>query len=115
MSSVRDITALLDAVRHGDSVAESQLIALVYCELHSLATRHMRAERPDHTLQPTALVNEAYVRLLRHRGSTPQNRCHFFATASTVMRRILVDYARQRAAAKRGAGAQRLDLDDFLV
>lgn len=110
-----DITRLLAAIRSGDSRAESDLMALVYRELHNLAASMMRSERPDHTLQPTALVNEAYVRLLRQHADTPHNRTHFFATAATVMRRVLVDYARQRRTAKRGAGRERVDLDEFLA
>ncbi len=115
MSSDGDITSLLTAVRRGDSQAEAELIARVYSELHALAVHQMRSERSDHTLQPTALVNEAYVRLLRQQTNTVQNRNHFFATASAVMRRVLIDYARTRRAAKRGAGAERIVLEDFLA
>src|SRR5207244_12966702 len=96
-----EITRRLAAVRRGDQRADSALMSLVYDELHVIARRYMRRERPDHTLQPTALVNEAYLRLLQPEDADWKDRAHFFAAASVVMRRILVDYARQRAAAKR--------------
>src|SRR5262245_8837841 len=110
-----EITRLLDAVRRGEPDAESDLVLLVYQELRSMASRYMRNERPDHTLQPTALVHETYLRLMRREHATPQDRNHFFATASTVMRRILVDHARERLAAKRGGGKAKVELDDFLA
>lgn len=115
MSSAGEITKLLAAMKHGDTKAESNLVALVYDELNRLAHRYMRHERPDHTLQPTALVNEAYLRLMGAEAKTWNGRSHFFATASVVMRRILVDHARQRAAAKRPGGKQRVEIDDFLA
>jgi RNA polymerase sigma factor (TIGR02999 family) len=102
-------------MRRGDSEAEAQLVALVYDDFHALAKRYMTRERPDHTLQPTALVNEAYVKLLRDRPAEWENRSHFFAAASIVMRRILVDHARARFAAKRTGGKQRMELDDFMA
>ncbi len=87
---------------------------LVYEELHRLADRHFRRERAGHTLQPTALVHEAYVRLIDQRRVTWKNRGHFFAVAAQMMRRILIDYARGRKADKRGGGEERVTLDDGL-
>ena len=110
-----DITRLLAAVRDGDSQAESDLLSLVYEELRDLAGRLMKRERANHTLQPTALVHEGYVRLMHQQANTPQNRDHFFATAATVMRRVLVDYGRQHLATKRGGGRQRVELNDLLA
>lgn len=115
VSSSGEITRLLAAMKGGDAHAESHLVALVHDELNRLAHRHMRRERPDHTLQPTALVNEAYLRLMGQDGQTWNDRTHFFATASVVMRRILVDHARQRAAAKRPGNKNRVDLDGILA
>jgi RNA polymerase sigma-70 factor (ECF subfamily) len=115
VASDGDITKLLAAMRRGDPLAEANLVALVYEDFHALAKRYMNRERPDHTLQPTALVNEAYVRLLRDNPAEWQSRAHFFAAASIVMRRILVDHARSRAAAKRPGGKQRVELDEFMA
>jgi RNA polymerase sigma factor (TIGR02999 family) len=98
------VTRLLDEVRRGDPSAADQLLPLVYAELREIAGKHMRGERPAHTLQPTALVHEAYLRLL---GGAPipfESRVHFLRTASQVMRRVLVDHARTRNRAKRGGG-----------
>jgi RNA polymerase sigma-70 factor (ECF subfamily) len=106
-----DITQLLQDVKLGKAGAESELVALVYRELHNIANRLMRAERPDHTLQPTALVNEAYLRLVTINHQNWQNRAHFFAVAAQIMRRILVDYARAHRSNKRGGSLQRVDLD----
>jgi RNA polymerase sigma-70 factor (ECF subfamily) len=114
-SSPGQITSLLAALRRGDRDAESNLVALVYDDFHALAQRYMRHERPDHTLQPTALVHEAYLRLLQDHAADWQGRAHFFAAASIAMRRILVDYARQRAAAKRPGGKQKVELNDFMA
>ena len=102
-------------MRRGDPLAEANLVALVYEDFHALAQRYMARERPDHTLQPTALVHEAYLRLLHDRPAEWQGRAHFFAVASIVMRRILVDHARSRAAAKRPGGKQRVSLDEFMA
>ena len=115
VASDGDITKLLAAMRRGDPLAEANLVALVYEDFHALAKRYMNRERPDHTLQPTALVHEAYVRLLRDNPAEWQSRAHFFAAASIVMRRILVDHARSRAAAKRPGGKQRVELDEFMA
>jgi RNA polymerase sigma-70 factor, ECF subfamily len=118
VSASGEITALLAAVRNGDAGAENRLLSLVYAELNRLARRQMRHERLGHTLQPTALVNEAYIRLMKDKpganGPNFDGRTHFFASASVVMRRILVDYARQRRAAKRPAANLRVDLDERL-
>ena len=114
-SSTGEITSLLAAIRSGDPSAEANLVVLVYDEFRALARRYMRRERPDHTLQPTALVHEAYLRLMHDYPADWQSRAHFFAAASIVMRRILVDHARQRAAAKRPGGKRRVELDDFMV
>jgi len=97
-----DITHLLQQLRAGDPHAESQLIPLVYTELRQVAARRMAREAPGHTLQPTALVHEAYLRLTRKREVDWQDRQHFFAVAAREMRRVLVDMARMRHAAKRG-------------
>jgi RNA polymerase sigma-70 factor, ECF subfamily len=96
------ITQLLSAASHGDQAAASQLLDMVYAELHQLAGRYMRRERIDHTLQTTGLVHEAYMRLFKtDNPPVINNREHFFAVAATQMRRILVDYARQNCAQKR--------------
>lgn len=104
------LTDLLEQVRTGDRSAFARLWPIVYEELRVLAARLLRAERPDHTLQPTALVHEAYLRLVDERAGW-QDRAHFFAIAAQAMRRILVDYARGRLASKRGGAARRVSLD----
>jgi RNA polymerase sigma-70 factor (ECF subfamily) len=110
-----DVTQLLADLQDGRPDTASQLIPLVYDELHRLAHRHMRQERPDHTLQATALVHEAYVRLVNQPQRTWQNRAHFIAVAAQVMRRILVDYARARRTSKRGSAPQRVPLEEPLL
>ena len=105
------VTAILEAAAAGDTQAAQKLLSRVYEELRRLARRHLRGERPDHSLQSAALVNEAYLRLIRQDQPQWQNRAHFFGVAAQLMRHILVDHARNRAAAKRGAGAPRLTLD----
>jgi RNA polymerase sigma factor (TIGR02999 family) len=105
------VSKLLVNWGQGDQGARESLIPLVYDELRRLARRHLRRERPDHTLQSAALVNEAYLRLIRQDQPQWQNRAHFFGVAAQLMRHILVDHARNRAAAKRGAGVPRLVLD----
>lgn len=109
-----EFTRLLEAGRAGDAGALNRLMPIVYDELRRLAHYHLSAERQDHTLQTTALVNEAYLRLA---GNSPdyQNRTHFFALAAKTMRRILVDYAKARLRSKRGGGAQRVDLEEALA
>jgi RNA polymerase sigma factor (TIGR02999 family) len=106
-----DVTQLLAELQDGRSDAASQLMPLVYDELHRLAGRQMRRERSDHTLQATALVHEAYLRLVNQPQRTWQNRAHFIAVAAQVMRRLLVDYARARRTSKRGSEPQRVPLE----
>lgn len=108
------ITEILKDLSRGDPSAQSRLSSVIYPELRKIAARCMRGERSYHTLQATALVNEAYLRLVGQ-ACDWQNRSHFFAVAAHIMRSILVDHARRRGAAKRGAGAQRVQLDDFLA
>jgi len=110
----REVTQLLLAWNDGDESALEKLLPLVYDELRRLAKRRMRLERPDHTLQTTALINEAYLRLVDARNVHWQNRAHFFALCARLMRRILVDYARRRRYAKRGGGVQPVSLDQPL-
>jgi RNA polymerase sigma factor (TIGR02999 family) len=107
-----DVTRLLGEVREGRAGAADELFARVHHELRRLAAAHMRAERPDHTLQPTALVHEAYLRLVDQRAISAENRAHFFGTAAAVMRRILIDHARAHRADKRGGNQVRLDLNE---
>jgi RNA polymerase sigma factor (TIGR02999 family) len=109
-----EVSQLLLAWRGGDQTALDRLLPLVYAELHQLARRHMRAERPDHTLQTTALVHEAYLRLCGAEVAW-EGRVHFLAVAAQAMRRILVDHARTRARAKRGGTADRLSFDAVLA
>ncbi|HEX8651171.1 MAG TPA: sigma-70 family RNA polymerase sigma factor [Pyrinomonadaceae bacterium] len=113
--STKEVTGLLSDWSRGDRAALERLTPLVYDELHRLAHRYMSRERPDHTLQTTALVNEAYLRLVDQRNAHWQNRAHFFAVAAQVMRHILVDYARQRHFAKRGGEARRVTLDEAAI
>ena len=107
-----EITQLLLAWGSGEEEAFDKLAPMVYAELHSLARRYMAGERSGHTLQTTALVNEAYLRLVDTSRVQWQNRAHFFAVSAQLMRRILVDFARSRHYAKRGGAAQRLSLDE---
>jgi RNA polymerase sigma factor (TIGR02999 family) len=107
-----EVTQLLQAFRAGARDVESKLLDIVYKELHRIAARHMRRERADHTLQATALIHEAYEHLIDQRAKDWQNRAHFYAVAAELMRRILVDYARTRRAAKRGSGQPNVSLDD---
>jgi len=108
-----EVTQLLSAISNGDSRATAELLPLVYDELRRLARAHMANERAEHTLQPTALVHEAYLRLVGDNGAHWDSRGHFFAAAAEAMRRILIEYARGRQAFKRGGDRQRVDLDDF--
>jgi len=103
------ITELLRQMRGGDESARGELISVVYQTLHRIAESQLRKERPDHTLQPTALVNEAYVKLFGHSEIEFADRAHFFAVVSRAMRHILVDHARARAAARRNEGQVQLD------
>ena len=108
----RDITALLKDWSGGDREALERLMPIVYGELKRLASSYLRSERSDHTLQPTALVHEAYLRLQGQRQVVWSNRAHFFGIAARIMRRILVDHARRRRAAKRDAAVLRVTLVD---
>jgi len=110
--STHDVTQLLVAWGHGDEKARDDLMPLVYDELHRLAHRYMRKERPGGTLQTSALVHEAYLRLIDQKHVQWQNRAHFFAIAAQMMRRILVDYARGRRNQKRGGDLVRITLDE---
>jgi len=110
-----EVTELLIDWRNGDRNALDKLMPVVYEELRRLAKRYMAAERPGHTLQTTALVNEAYCKLLNHNQMQWQNRAHFFAIAAQVMRRLLVDHARTRRYAKRGGGARPISLDEVAL
>ena len=114
-SSAHEVTQLLHAWSEGEESALPKLVPLVYGELHRLARRFMAHERPGHTLQTTALVNEAYLRLVDAGQARWQDRAHFFAVCAQVMRRILVDWARSRQALKRGANLPSLELDEALV
>ncbi|RRA47560.1 sigma-70 family RNA polymerase sigma factor [Acidipila sp. EB88] len=108
------VTRILHAMRDGDSAAAQQLFPLVYAELHRLAQHYMRRERRDHTLQPTALINEAFLRLAPE-AIDWQDRQHFIAIAATTMRRVLVDHARAHHAQQRGGNLQRVELEDAQV
>ena len=111
MPSNDDITLLLGQVRDGEPGASERLLPLVYHELHRIAEAHMRRERPDHTLQATVLVNEAYMRLVDQSRAQWNDRRHFLAVAATAMRRILVNHAKARGRLKRGGGRERVGLD----
>jgi RNA polymerase sigma-70 factor (ECF subfamily) len=110
-----EITLLLTQLRSGKTEVESKLVDAVYPELRRIARRYLRRERSDHTLQPTALVNEAYLHLLGQMDKDWQSRAHFFAVAAQAMRRILVDYARTRCAQKRGGEYKRVTLTEELA
>jgi RNA polymerase sigma factor (TIGR02999 family) len=114
-SSPGEVTNLLIQLRNGNRDAESKLVPLVYGELRRLAARYMRGERPGHTLQATALVHEAYLRLAGNRKIDFQNRAHFFGLAASLMRRILVDHARAKQAQKRGGDEKQVSLDEAIV
>src|SRR5918911_2273336 len=107
-----DVTQLLIELSQGNRVKVDLLLPLIYDELRSLATNYLRRERADHTLQATALVHEAYLRLVDQTNISWQNRAHFFSVAAQVMRHILVDHARKVHAEKRGGGERKLSLDE---
>ncbi len=109
------VTQLLTEWSQGDRAALTQLTPLVYEDLRRLAHHYMQGQRPDHTLQTTALVNEAYLRLADHTNRSWQNRVHFFAVAARAMRQILVNYAHGYRAQKRGGGAQKIALDEVAL
>jgi RNA polymerase sigma factor (TIGR02999 family) len=110
----QDVTRLLKAWSAGDQAALDQLMPVVYAEVRKLAQSYLRRERPDHTLQPTALVNEAYLRLVDQRDVDWNSRSHFFGIAAQIMRRVLVDHARARNAEKRGSGVVPVAFDEAL-
>lgn len=110
-----DVTALLQAWGRGEDAALDEIIPIVYRELRKIAHRYMTGERPGHTLQTTALVNEVYLKLVDWRGVNVRNRAHFFAISAQLMRRILVDYARARGYRKRGGRARDITVHDELV
>src|SRR5205823_5394425 len=110
-----EITQLLMNWSQGDKAALDQLVPLVYPELRRMAKRHMAHESPEHTLQTSALINEAYLKLIDQQSVPWQNRAHFFAVAAQVMRHILIDHARRHAYDKRGAGAQHIPLDEAAI
>ncbi len=114
-ASPEEVTGLLLAWSEGEQTALEKLMPLVYAELHRLAKHYMRREHAGHTLQTSALVNEAYLRLIDARSVRWQNRAHFFAVSAQIMRRILVDFARAKQNLKRGGGARPVILDEGLV
>ena len=109
------MTALLQAWSDGDRRALERLVPLVHAELRRLARRYLRRERAGHTLQTTALIHEAFIRLVEAKGINWQNRAHFFGISARVMRRVLVDFARERSYQKRGGGSRRVPLDEALL
>ena len=113
--SPHEITQLLAEWSDGNQTALNKLYPLVYDELHRMANRYMKRERQDHTLQTTALIHEAYVRLVDQKNVHWANRAHFFAISAQIMRRILIDHARGHAYAKRGGGAQKVSLDETAI
>src|SRR6516162_2931530 len=115
MGDAAQVTALLGRLTAGDSAAADEVLPLIYAELRRLAAHYMAQERPGHTLQTTALVHEAYLRLVVQRQANWQNRAHFYRAAAQVMRRILVDHARARQAKKRGGAPSHLSLDEALT
>ncbi len=113
-SETREVTRLLQSLNEGNAEAVDALVPLVYSELRRLAAHYLKSEREGHTLQPTALVHEAFLKLVEQ-DTAWQNRNHFFAIAASVMRRILVDYARGYKAEKRGCSAENVSLEDAFV
>lgn len=113
LGSTGEITSLLAAARQGDGSATHRLMTLVYDELRAMARRQLRYRRPDQTITTTALVHEAYLKLVDQNGATWQDRSHFFSVAALAMRHILVDSARRRVAKKRGGEDVRITLDEF--
>ena len=110
-----DVTLLLNEISGGNQNAAAALVSLLYDELHEIAARYLQHERRDHTLQATALVHEAYLRLVDQQNVEWKNRSHFFGVAAQLMRRILVDYARSHQAIKRGGSVPKISLDDAIV
>jgi RNA polymerase sigma-70 factor, ECF subfamily len=114
MDNTQEVTRLLQNLNEGNREAVDELVPIVYAELRRLAASYLRSERDGHTLQPTALVHEAFLKLVRQ-DTHWQNRTHFFAMAANSMRRILVDYARSHKADKRGGEAEKVSLDDAFI
>ena len=112
---MRDITHILTAIEQGDAMATNELLPQVYQELRRLAAHKMAGERPGHTLQPTALVHEAWLKLVDSPAQSWQNRAHFFGAAAEAMRRILIDRARRKSRQRRGSGAEHLDLAEIEI
>ena len=110
-----DVTLLLNEISGGNQNAAAALVSLLYDELHEIAARYLQHERRDHTLQATALIHEAYLRLVDQKNVEWKNRSHFFGVAAQLMRRILVDYARSHQAIKRGGSVPKISLDDAIV
>ncbi len=115
MTTPSDVTQALVALSDGDTTALDRLLPMVYDELRRMAERELRRERPDHTLSPTALVHEAYLKLVQLDRISWQGRAHFFGACATAMRRILISYARMKKAGKRGAGAEHVPIDNVMV
>lgn len=115
MQQTGEITGMLAGWREGDRAALDRLLPLIHTELHRLARRHLGRERKDHSMQPSSLVQEAYLRMLPGVDAGWRNRAHFFAVASQVMRHVLVDYARQRRRVKRGGAAVHIPVDPAVV
>jgi RNA polymerase sigma-70 factor, ECF subfamily len=115
MSESQEVTMLLSALTNGEDGAASKLIPVVYDELRRLAGSYMRRERVDHTLQATALVNEAYLKLIEQRAVNWQSRAHFFGVAAQLMRRILIDHARGHTREKRGGEQKKVSLDEVIL
>ena len=111
----QETTRILKSIAAGDPTAAERLLPLVYNELRALAASFLQQQRPDHTLQPTALVHEAYLRMIDQPDVDWKNRAHFFAVAAQMIRRILTDHARAKAADKRGGGAARVDLETSII
>lgn len=114
-TSSQDLTQMLIQLSQGKSQVVDDILPLIYDELRSLASNYLRRERSDHTLQPTALVHEAYIKLIDQTQVKWQNRAHFFGIAANIMRRILVDYARKHHADKRGGDAEKLPLEEEIL
>jgi RNA polymerase sigma factor (TIGR02999 family) len=115
MDSTADIPRLLQEIKRGNKAAVDELLPLVYPELHRIAANYFRRERRDHTLQPTALVNEAYLKLVEQRLAGLDDKLQFLGVAAILMRRILLKHARSRGAAKRGSAPQAVPLDDAMM
>jgi RNA polymerase sigma factor (TIGR02999 family) len=111
MAEAGSVTELLNNVKHGDQISLDYLVPMIYSELRRIASGCLRKERSGHTLQPTALVHEAYIRLVDQTQPDYESRAHFFGIAAQIMRQILVDHARTRNAAKRGGGVEKLPVD----